>query len=105
MLQVPQLAAAQAMIGHPTMRWNNWRILNAIAWQPVQQMVNTCMLIDIHRTIHTDLPEYFVINFTEQFTGRHIHQTAAGWSGAGRLYLGRLHSMQMTCRHRVQRMY
>jgi hypothetical protein len=55
-LQVQQLAAARAVIGHSCFRWSTKKILDSVRWLSVRQLHKYSVLMLTHRVITTGRP-------------------------------------------------
>ena len=80
-VQVKQLTAARTVCGVQSLRWSRARLLRAVGWLSVRQLVVYHTVLQAHKTISTGRPSILYNSLTSQYP----YQTRGATSGQIRL--------------------
>ena len=78
------MAAARAVVGPKSWRWNNAKTLNYLGWLNVKQQHVVSTLILTHKIVNTNKPE----NMYRSMVSSYPYQTRAAAGGQLRAYAG-----------------
>ena len=86
-VQVQQMAAARAVVGHQSLRWSNARVLNYLGWLNVKQQYVASTLTLTHKIVTTGKPANIYRSMVSPYpypTRRAARQELRAWAGTVR---------------------
>ena len=81
-VQVQQLTAARTVCGLQSLRWSRARLLRAVGWLSIRQLVVYHTVLQAHKTLSTGRPSLLYDSLTSQYP----YQTRGATSGQIRLH-------------------